>query len=247
MKKIICIMVLLGLALVPSAAQAYWLDIGAGYWSAEPTGSIAYSGATAGTAVDLDTDMGLEKEGFAHVRAKVDLPLLNIAFMATPMEYEGSGTASFDFGGTTYSTPYDTTLTMNHYDVALFWGIPFLETLTADMLNVEFGLNARMLDFETSVDDGTNVESQDISATIPMVYLAAQFRPIDSFNIEAEIRGLSIGDNKYTDTIARLKWRPIPLFNISAGYRAQKLELDDSGIVSDMEFKGPFAELGLQF
>jgi len=260
MKKLFCVALLMMLAMAPSAAEAYWLDISAGYWSPEPSGGVSYTPAgqfTTNPSIELDNDLNFEKEGMAQIRAKIDLPLINFALMYTPMEFEGTNTLTRDitFGSDTFPATEQITskFSMDHTDIALFWGLPFLQTATAGMLNVELGLNARLLDFEASVKssaDPANTalnESRSVSATIPMIYLGAQVMPTDSFTIEAEYRGISAGDNKFTDIMAMVKYKPIPLLYISAGYRAENLELDKEGILSDIEFKGPFAELGLKF
>jgi outer membrane protein len=252
MKKLLCMAVLLSLALAPSAAEAYWLDISAGYWNPEPTGGVAYSlGVIEEAKADLADDLGMEKEGIAQIRAKLDLPLINFALMSTPLKYEGTGTMTqtVNFGGETFTatTPVTSKLDVNHTDIALFWGIPFLETATLNTLNVEFGLNARLVDVDASISGGGVSEQKSVSATIPMLYLGAQVTPTDSLSIEAEYRGISMDDNKYTDIMAMVKYKPVPLLYISAGYRTEKLELDEEGVTSDMEFKGPFAEVGLKF
>ena len=254
MKKLIVVALMLGLALAPSAAEAYWLDISAGYWNPEPTGGIAYTSPgdlTPNVSAQLDKDLGMEKEGIAQIRVKIDLPLINFAIMSTPLKYEGTGvmTQTIKFGLETFtaSTPVTSTLDLNHTDIALFWSLPFLKTATADTLNVELGLNARLVDVDASISASGQYESKSVSATIPMVYLGAQITPTDSFSIEAEYRGISTGDNEYTDVMAMLKYKPIPLFYISGGYRSESLKLDEEGVVSDIEFKGPFAELGFRF
>jgi len=181
----------------------------------------------------------------------VDLPFLNVAFMSTPLKYEGSGvmTQNVDFGGTTFTatTPVTSKLDLNHYDLTLFWAVPLLKAASLNTFNVEFGLNARMLDVDVSISDGGNTEQKAVSATIPMLYLGAQITPIDALSIEAEYRGISAGDSKYTDTMAAIKWKVVPTIYISGGYRMEKLELDEEGVTSDIEFKGPFAELGFKF
>lgn len=245
MKKIFCIVLLAAFALAPRMAQAYWLDIGAGYWNPTPTGELAYNtGGSTDPALDMDKDFGADSEGFAQLRVKADLPGINVGLMTTPMEFTGSGTAT-DFGGVNFAGDYDTTLTMDQTDGTIFWAVPFLD-LTG-MLNVEFGLNVKLVNFETEVSAAGTTASQSFSLTVPMVYLGAQVKPTDSFHIEAEYRGLSIGDNEYTDIMAKLKWLPVPLFNVSAGYRMQTINLDEEGIKSDLEFAGPFAEIGFQF
>lgn len=253
MKRLICMLFVMALALSPVVAEAYTFDIAVGYWSPEPTGGFSYSlGATVNESLDLADDLGLEKEGQTQVKAKVDLPLLNVALMTTPLSFEGTGVMTQDitFGGTTYTTSEQMTsrIDMSHTDVALFWAVPGLKLATVNMLNVEFGLNARMLDAEATVTGATlGTETKTLSATIPMLYLGVQFTPTDSLGVDVEYRGLSVGDNSYTDMMAMIKWSPVPLFYISGGFRTETLELDEEGILTDVEFKGPFAELGLKF
>ena len=254
MKKILCLALLMALTLAPAVAEAYWVDVALGFWQPAPSGGISYDdGSGTATTLDLGTTMGLDKETVTIVRAKVDLPFLNVALMSTPLSYEGISTltGNVTFGGTTFpiSTPVATKLDMKQIDATLFWAVPFLSTASAGIFNAEFGLNFRMLDVDASVEDTGSAlsESKTMSVTIPMLYLAAQIKPTDSIAIEAEYKGLSSGDNEYTDIIARLKWSPIPLLNLSVGHRSQALKLDEEGILSDIEFKGAFAEVGLQF
>ncbi len=237
MKKILTMVLMMGLIMAPQMAEAYWLDIGAGYWSPTPTGGITVGGLGG----DLENDLGMDSEGFMQIRAKADLPGINVGLMTTPVEFTGTGTVDFGAG----SMSGDTLLTMEQTDVTLFWAVPFLDM--TGLLNVEFGLNAKLVNFEVGVDTGVASAGQDFSATIPMLYLGAQIKPTDSFHIEAEYRGISVDDNEFTDIMAKLKWNVVPFFNVSAGYRTQTIKLDDSTVKSDIEFKGPFAELGFQF
>lgn len=252
MKKWICMLFVAAFAFMPMAAEAYIFDVSAGFWTPEPTGGIAYSINGMSDSIDLAADLGFEEESLAQIRAKFDLPLLNVAVMATPLKYEGTGTMTQNvpFGGSNFllDEPVTSSLDLNHTDVTLFWAVPGLSLATLNTVNVEFGLNARMLSVDTSIAGaitGTEVKSE--SATIPMLYLGVQLTPIDSLSLDVEYRGVSAGDNKYTDMMAKLKWSPLPMFYLSGGYRTATLELDEGGLMSDVEFKGPFAELGLKF
>lgn len=64
-----------------------------------------------------------------------------------------------------------------------------------------------------------------------------------------EFRGISYSGSSYYDYLGRLKYKPFfqtPFF-LTAGYRSQSLDIDEKNIRADVTFKGPFAELGLQF
>jgi hypothetical protein len=80
-----------------------------------------------------------------------------------------------------------------------------------------------------------------------MLYVGVQFMPIDSLAIEAEGRGIALGDNKLYSLVGRVRYHFAGPVFVAGGYRFDKLELDEEDVVADIEFKGPFVELGLKF
>ena len=46
-------------------------------------------------------------------------------------------------------------------------------------------------------------------------------------------------------SIPELKWRELVF--IGAGYRSESLKIDESGILADIKFAGPFVEVGVSF
>jgi outer membrane protein len=158
-------------------------------------------------------------------------------------------TRNISFNGQTFTvgTAVDSKVKLDHYDLALFYPIPLLKTATAGKLNVEFGLNARKIDFEGTITGGAQTASKKLTLYVPMIYAGVQVKPISAFSIEAEVRGISYSDNSYFDYIGRLKIKPIPLVYIAGGYRSETIDIDESDVKVDMEFKGPFVEAGLSF
>jgi outer membrane protein len=173
--------------------------------------------------------------------------------MATPMEFDADSLLNrdVDFGGIVIpiNEPFSSKLTLDHFDVALYYGIPGLETATADLLNVEIGINIRVYDFEGKVDVPSLglTESEDFTAPVPMVYLAAQLRPLEKLAIEAEARGIILGDDKGYSLIARLKWKFFKPFFIAGGYRVDKIDIEEDDFTLDIDFSGLFAEAGVVF
>jgi hypothetical protein len=80
-----------------------------------------------------------------------------------------------------------------------------------------------------------------------MLYLGIQVRPIEELAFEVEFRGSEYEGSSYYDMIGRVKYNFTGPVFISAGYRLEELEIDDVGILADLEFSGPFAEAGFQF
>lgn len=245
MKRLCILMCLLAL---PSVSAAIGFEVAVGGWSQDPSGTLGYKGDSLG----LSNDFRYGKETRLMGRAKIDMPLVipNVYLMYTPMSFSGAGSKSFAFAGRSFTGDFTSELTLDHLDVALYYGIPGLKTLTLGILNVDVGLNARLIDFEARVDqDAAGIhESKSASLPIPMLYAGVQVKPIKALNIEAEGRGISYSGNQLYSAIGRLKIKPpIPLLFIAAGYRLDKVKIDEEDIKVDSEFSGPFAEAGIQF
>jgi outer membrane protein len=171
--------------------------------------------------------------------------------MATPMSFDGSNTINrkINFGDKTFNlgATVASKLTLDHYDLALYYSIPGLKAATLGILNIELGLDGRQINFEGTLSEGAITSSKKSTFFIPMIYAGIQVKPISALSIEAEIRGLSDGSDHYYDYIGRLKVMPFgPLF-ISGGYRAEELKLDKNDVKADVKFSGPFAEIGVNF
>lgn len=246
----------LSMLAVPYSAFAFFgLEAGVGYWQQTPSGTLAYKGISAADTLDLKNDLNYSSKGQAFVRVKAELPLIlpNIYFMATPMSFDGTGTknVSFSYGGQTFNAnvPIQSKVKLDHYDVALFYPVPFLKLATLGKLNAELGLNIRNINFEGSVSQETlnYSASKSLSIYLPMVYAGIQVKPISLFSIEAEFRGIALGQNHYYDYLGRVKIHPLPLVFIAGGYRSEDIKIDQSDVNTAITFSGPFGELGLSF
>ena len=261
MKKIqlyVACLFVLSMLVIPCSAFAFFgVEIGVGYWQQTPSGNLSYKALTPADQLDLKNDLYYDTQNKPFARAKIELPLIlpNIYLMATPMNFEGSGPISrsvpINFGDKTFvaNVPIDSKLKLDHYDLALYYPIPLLKTATLNTLSIELGLNARYIDFEGTLTQSTTnqTSSKSRSLYIPMIYAGIIVKPMDLFSIEVEARGIASGANHYYDYIGRLKVNPIPLVFIGAGYRSETLKIDDSGILADIKFAGPFVEVGLKF
>jgi outer membrane protein len=249
LKMFFACLFLFSMIVVPYRAFALGLEAGVGYWQQSPSGTLEYQG----DSLDLKDDLNLDKQSKAMVRIKAELPLIlpNLYFMATPMSFEGTGSkaVNFTYGGQTFNAnvPIQSTVKLDHYDLALYY--TFLNTLSAGFLNVDLGINGRKIDFEGTISQDSMglTKSKSLSFYMPMIYAGIQLKPLSSFSIEVEGRGIKAGDNSYYDWIGRLKIKPIgPLF-ISGGYRSETVKIDQSDVKVDIKFTGPFAEVGLAF
>ena len=234
---------------------AFGIEVAGGGWYPSPNGYFSYNTILPHDKLDLEQDLnyGSELSGFGRI--KIDMPMFmpNIYVMGTLLKYEETASMpmNFNFGDYTFSgnVNFKSKLKLNHLDVALFYGVPMLETATAGILNLDLGLNLRIVDFEAEIDqpDTGLKEKQSYIVPIPTVYVGAQVKPLDWLAVEGEARGIVFSDNWHYSVIGRLKIKPIgPLF-AAGGYRYDKIKFDEQDIKVDADFSGPFAEVGFEF
>lgn len=248
MKKGLISIFFLSFLLSPFTAFALDIEAALGLWHQEPSGSLGYKGAS----LNLTDELNFGSEDKLMGRVKLNLPALpGLYFVGTRTEFKGEGetSAPFTFGNILFlpGVPFDSKLQYNHYDIAVFYPIPLLKTATLSRLNLELGVNARIVDFRARISQLGVSQSEDITVVVPMLYAGVQVRPVKFLSIEAEARGLAISSQHVADFIGRVKIRPFPLVFLAGGYRYEDIEIDQSGLKADFEIKGPFVETGVEF
>lgn len=249
---------LLTLALAPGVASATGIELSVGAWNHNPNGDVSYKGTSAQDTLSIKDNLKYSDETKVFGRIKIDTPLFfpNIYLMATPMEFSKTGNknTSFQFGNATIpaNTPFTSELKLDHYDVGLFYGVPALKTVTAGILNVDLGLNARIIDFKARVSGqdpfGNPVsDSKAVVIPLPMLYLGFQVKPVKWLAAEGEARGIVYGKNHYYDLIGRLKFKPLGPVFAAVGYRYETVKIDRDDVKAKADFGGPFGEVGIEF
>lgn len=259
MKRIIILLTMLTFYSLPAMAvdiPGVDIEVAAGGWMQQPSGDFSYVIGTVGANDTLDVEDDLKYDGKWNLagRLKVDFPIIpGIYLMAAPMEFDGDGQLSedFSFGDQTITQgiPFYSKVTLNQYDIGLYYGIPGLKAVTLDKLNVDIGINARIIEAKAEMKQaGTNIIiSKSETLPLPLVYLAAQFQPVERIGLDVEARGMAIGDNRVCSLIGRLRVKVFGPVFAAGGYRYDKVEIDESDVIIDTQFQGPFAEAGLTF
>ncbi len=252
MKKMVAMVFFMFILSIPASSFALLgvIDIEAavGGWYTSPSGKFMYNNTTGKS--DLEDVFGFSEEAFPMGRVKVDVPVIPVIYvMATPMEFKGDAKANFTFDNQTFTTGAKTKLTLDHADLALYYGVPFLGLATLGTLHVNAGINIRVVQAKAEMKEAnlSASESMDMTIPLPMLYLSADVSPVDAFAIEGEIRALSFGYGNVMSAIARLRLNAFgPLF-VTAGYRYEDISLDKDDFEADIELSGPFAEVGFAF
>jgi outer membrane protein len=255
MKKAVPLFTLLVLLIFQSAAHALpVIDVEAaiGAWMQIPSGSLSYPAAGSDDTLTIEDDLNYETETRFCGRLSVDLPIVPTLYLiAAPMEFEGEGQKEFFWNGLPISSeyPFFSRLTLNQYDVTLYYSLPLLNLATLGALTIDLGLNGRIMDVEVMVEQERNsrVDSQSFNLLVPMIYAAVKLAPGDTWSIEAELRGMSYSHNSIYSLIARLKAKIFGPAFATGGYRYDAIDIDEQGVRVDASFSGPFIEAGVQF
>lgn len=255
MKKFILLVAFLCMLTYPATSFAIGVEFSVGGWYQQPDGTLSFDKTTNADDLDLENDLGYDDKWQPTARLKIDMPSLipNLYLMYTKMKWSGKGSkdVDFSFGGENFlgNVDFNSELKMDHLDVGFYYGIPGVETATADVLNIDLGLNFRLLDFRAEIEqkDIDEKESESYFLPIPMLYAGMQIEPINWIALDLEGRGVYYSNNHYVSLIARLKVKPFgPLF-IGGGYRYDNIKIDYKDVDVDANFKGPFAEAGFEF
>ncbi len=230
-------------------ARAIGFELSAGYWKQSPSGYVSYKPVSDKDRLDVESDLNYDDEGRPFVRARLYTPgvLPNIYFMATPMKFEADSvlSRSFRFGDQTFNInePFYSKVELNHYDIALFYGIP----TAGSPISLEVGLNARIVDFSAEIKSSLKDEKKSLTIPVPMLYAAVHIKPAGFLSLEAEGRGIAYSSSHYYDFIGRIKISPFGPFFIAGGYRYEDIKIDHDDVDAKVKFKGPFIEAGVAF
>jgi outer membrane protein len=238
-----------------ASAYALGLEVAAGAWRQDPGGEFGYKAVTPDDLLHVEDELRYGRETRLHGRAKIDLPLPlpNIYLAAAPSEFEGDGfkNTPFRFGDRIFpaDVPFYSRLKFDQYDIALYYGLPFLRTATMNRLNIDVGINVRLIDVEAEIlESQTGIaEKEDAFAPIPLLYVGVQLVLLERLALEAEGRGLAIGSDSLYSLIGRVRFTVAGPVFIAGGYRYDRVDVDEDDIKVDMTVQGPFVEVGLTF
>jgi outer membrane protein len=241
--------------MLPHSAFAWGFEGGVGYWFTTPSGNISYG--PNGSSLDIGLDLQLNEKDTPYAWFKVETPHYwpNLYVMATPMRFDGTGqkNASFTFGDHTFQAniAVQSKIQMDHYDITFYYPISYLKRVTNDILNIDLGLDGRLMDFNSSLSQTVNGNYSSVSKSLltvlPLGYMGIQIYPAKMVGFEGEFHGVFYGSNNYMDIIGRIRVRPYGPFFIDVGHRYEAYKFDWSGVKGNLTAQGPFIELGVKF
>ncbi len=227
-----------------SAADTIGGEISAGGWNHDPSGWVQYP--TGSDKIDLDSDLNLDTRSELYLRAKIEhpVPLLpNIRLAFTQNRSSGDGTISkaFSFGNITIgaSERVHTETQLDSYDATFYYEI--VDT----GIDLDIGLTARYIDGYVDIRSLTTSQNEktEFTGVFPLLYANARVPlPLSSgLSVGAEGSYVTYDGSTLYDLQADVRYTFAMGLGIEAGYRAQKIKLDDvENTSTDVDIEGFF-------
>lgn len=239
MRKIIAICFMTTFAASSATADTLGLYFGGGSWKHDPSGSIRSSDPNS-VNIDMKADMGLKEESESYLWMAFDhpIPLLpNIRLEKTALSHSGNASGAFNYKGNPLASG-PTEVTLDSLDTILYY------RLLDNWVNLDLGIDLRSLDGRFAIGN----DSLEISETIPMLYLAAQFDlPLTGLSVGADYKVISYSGSSYNDMRLRAAYE-IGVIGFEAGLRSTRITLDDvDGVNADIKFDGLMVGAFLHF
>ncbi|MFO7686292.1 MAG: hypothetical protein R6V60_09365 [Desulfobacterales bacterium] len=246
--------VLLLCSTLPAMGGAFRPEADPLIWNRSSADLPAFAPPDQASKRDNEDNRGFTSETRPAGQFFVDMSpyLPNVCVMATPIKYEGThiDNMRLDFGdeGMHANNAFDSKTAFNDVFVALYYGLPYLKTVSQDKLNIDLGINVRTIDFHEDIQLKSIAQAPgSIILPVPMVFAAVQFQPLDVLALEAEGRGIAVGGKKSYGLIGRFRWNSDGSIYATGGYHYSKCEINRDGITVDAAVNGPFIEAGLSF
>lgn len=239
MRKFITICFITILPVVGASADTLGLYLGGGSWNHDPSGTFS-SNQTGSDNIDMSSSLKLSEKSEAYLWLAFDhpIPLVpNIRLERTALSHTSTTSSTFNFKGNPVATGA-VEVTMDSVDTILYY------RLLDNWVNLDLGLDLRKLDGRFAIGN----DSIEVSETIPMLYLAAQFdMPLTGLSLGVDYKVVGYSGSSYNDIRLRAAYE-YGVVGFEAGLRSIKLTLDDvDGANSDIEFSGLMVGAFLHF
>jgi outer membrane protein len=250
MKKILSTLVLGATITTLANADIIRVEMGAGVWGQTPSGVTTYD-AGGGVGGSNVFDENEDTSPYVWLLIKHPLPIIpNIRLEYTSIHATGKATGTW--GAYVAPVGSDSVLDMKQYDI-----IPYYNLLDNTFwMTVDVGLDIKVLSVDYKVEPNgvfTGYEDKE-TIPVPLAYLRTRVQiPATNIGFEADGKYVTYNGSTVYDVRAKVDYTfnitPLIQPALEVGYRAQKINIDDSSVDvnSDVDFKGFYAGLMLRF
>ncbi len=254
MSKILSGLLLAGLMGASAQADVVRVEMGAGAWQNELSGTIT-SGTPAVTEDFSALNYDEETKGYAWVYIKHPVPILpNLRLEYAAVDFAGTSTQSFDYQGTTYSANAKTDLTLNQFDIIMYYNL--LDNTA--WMTLDLGLDVKVVEaeFNAAQNTGLNAVQEKETLPLPMLYTRARVEiPGTDIGLEGNVKYSAYKESKVMDYAIKADYTLVDILpvdvGLEVGYRFQQFDIDgtdfDIDTSLDVEIDGVFAGAVIRF
>lgn len=254
MSKVLSGLLLAGLLVASVQADIVRVEAGAGVWQNELSGSLI-SGTPAVTEDFSALNYDKETKGYAWVYIKHPVPVLpNLRLEYAAVDFSGTSTQSFDYRGTTYSANAKSDLTLDQFDIIMYYNL--LDNTA--WMTLDLGLDIKVVEaeFNAAQSSGANAVQEKETLPLPMGYARARVEiPGTGIGVEGNVKYTAYKESKAMDYAIKADYTLVDILpvdvGLEVGYRFQQFDIDGSDFdidtSLDVEIDGIFAGATVRF
>jgi outer membrane protein len=253
MKKVLSGLLLAGVLGATAQADIVRVEMGGGVWNNELSGEIT-SGTPAYTFDSDILDYDKASKGYIWAFIKHPVPVLpNLRLEYAAVDYAGTSTQSFVYKGETYLASAKTDLTLNQFDIIMYYNL--LDNTA--WMTLDLGLDVKVIQAEfNAVDSVGNSAQLKETLPLPMAYGRLRFEiPGVDIGLEGSAKYSAYKNSKVSDYSVKADYTLVDILpvdvGLEVGYRVQQLDLDgtdfDVDTTLDIKVKGVFAGAVIRF
>jgi outer membrane protein len=255
MSKILSGLLLAGLLGASAQADLLRVEMGAGAWQNELSGTIT-SGTPPIDIADISAlNYDKETKGYAWVYIKHPVPILpNLRLEYAAVDFSGTSTRDFDYKGVTYTPNAKTDLTLDQFDIIMYYNL--LDNTAWMTLDIGLDVKVVQAEFNAVQSSGLNGVTEKETLPLPMAYGRARVEiPGTDIGLEGNVKYTAYKDSKVTDYAIKADYTLVDILpvdvGLEVGYRFQQFDIDGADFSIDtsldVEIDGVFAGATIRF
>ena len=252
MNKVLSGLLLAGMMGASAQADIVRVEMGAGAWMNEFSGTVSSTTLPAPITADV---LGYDKEtkGYAWLNIKHPIPVLpNLRLEYAAVDFSGTSTDTFTYKGDSYAVSTKSDLTLDQIDVIMYYNILDNTAWTT----IDLGLDVKVVDLAFNASSLGNTIAEQETLPIPMAYGRLRFEiPGVDLAVEGNAKYTAYKNSKVTDYSIKADYTLVDILPVDValevGYRFQQFDIDGTDFstetTADFEIDGVFAGATIKF
>lgn len=252
MTRIVAVGVIVGTLFAGSVLADELFSLKAGYQLLQPSGDFAAEVAGVGTRIDVESDLAMNDSQGVVAEAALNWGSFRLSGAYLPIRFDGNSTLTrtLTFNGTNFTlgSAVNSEAEIDFFDVGLTW---FAVNLDDGPVRLQLGpeIAVKVVDADLSLvaPAASLQESEDLTAPIPTVGGRLEVGLADWMSLAGRVGWIGYDGNQFLDADVQLELSPVPMVGMYVGYRHFLLEVDESDVILDLRFSGPYVGAMIRF